>query len=69
MTGVQLGMLAMASNRATSSQTSNVSDLSQLRTNWIDSIIGTFDGNPVYARIMRNVQENRRRLEEQLTLE
>ncbi len=55
MTGVQLGMLAMASNRATSSQTS--------------TIIGTFDGNPVYARIMRNVQENRRRLEEQLTLE
>ena len=66
--GVSLGVgLSRQGEQTSSANTANLTETA--RSNWVDSIVGAFDDNPVYVRIMENVKENRRRLEEQFTSE
>jgi hypothetical protein len=39
------------------------------RGSWIESVVGAFDGNPIYERIMANNKAFRESLERQLTSE
>jgi hypothetical protein len=49
--------LPESASDTTVSNTANVT-----ATNWLSSIVGAFDNDPVYARIIENIKENRRRL-------
>ncbi len=44
---------------ATNANTVNVQDAA---TNWLTSIVGAFDGNPVYGEMIENMREAERRL-------
>jgi hypothetical protein len=44
----------------------NTMPISEPSKKWIDSILGAFDDQPIYARIMENAKAYRRELEEQI---
>ena len=52
--------------KSASSTTSNSVNIGA--TDWLASIVGAFDDDPVYARIIENVKENRRRMDEQILI-
>lgn len=43
----------------------NTVNVAVANTNWLASIVGAFDDDPIYARIIENVKESRREMNEQ----
>jgi hypothetical protein len=48
------------------SRSVNLTPIVSEQKGWIDSLIGAFDDNPVYGRVIENAKAYRRELEEQL---
>lgn len=48
----------------------NIVNVAAANKNWLASVVGAFDDDPIYARIIENVNESRREMDDQtITLE